>query len=56
MVLTIPKIKEFEEVTEPVIKWLNENCHPHVMVVITPDSALLAEGVTRIVNDKFIKD
>ena len=39
------KREEFEAVVRPVIKWLNENYHPHVMVAITPTDAQLMEGV-----------
>ena len=35
----------FEEVVRPVIKWLNENHHPHVTVIITPTDAQLFEGI-----------
>lgn len=48
---------EFEEVTRPVMKWLNENCHPHHKVVIGPDTAELLEGkvCTGRITD-YIKD
>lgn len=36
---------EFEAVTRPVIEWLNNNCHPHVSVIVTPTNAELLEGV-----------
>lgn len=36
---------EFEALSRPLIKWLNENCHPHVSVSITPTGAELHEGV-----------
>jgi hypothetical protein len=35
----------FETVTRPVIKWLCENHHPHVTVIITPTNAELLEGL-----------
>lgn len=37
--------KEFEALTRPVIEWLNNNCHPHVSVIVTPTNAELVEGV-----------
>ena len=45
--------QELEEVSRPVIKWLNETCHPHKMVVITSTRAELFEGVcnTRQIMD-----
>jgi len=56
MYLTDDQRKEFEKVTEPVIKWLNENCHPHVEVLIGPGRAELLEGVMVLTTDKYIKD
>jgi len=37
--------EEFEALTRPVIEWLNNNCHPHVSVIVTPTNAELLEGV-----------
>ena len=45
MILSKEKLKEFEEVARPLIKFLNDNCHPHVSVIITTTSAELLEGV-----------
>lgn len=36
--------QEFEDKTRAVIKWLNDNMHPHAKVIITPTSAELVEG------------
>jgi hypothetical protein len=38
------EIKDFESVVRPVIKYLCENHHPHVKVIITPTNAELMEG------------
>ena len=48
--------KEFEEVTRPVIKFLNDNCHPHVTVIISPTHAELTEGVCSFPTEDYIKD
>lgn len=45
MILPKDKQKEFEEITRPVIKWLNDNCHPHVVAHVDTTSAELFEGV-----------
>lgn len=37
--------KAFKEASLPMIKYLNENCHPHVTVIITPTGAELLEGL-----------
>lgn len=47
----------FEQVCRPVIKWLNDNQHPHVTVIITPTNAELTEGIQstgRIMD--YVKD
>lgn len=51
------KQEEFEELAGPMIKWLCENYHPHVSVIITPTSAELSEGLIslREITD-YIKD
>jgi hypothetical protein len=42
---TTPKeLKELEELSRPIMKWLNENFHPHVLVIIDPTRAQLVEG------------
>jgi protein involved in ribonucleotide reduction len=56
MIATKEQIEEFEKVTRPVIKWLNDNCHPHVGVVIDCGSAELHEGFCRITTEDYIKD
>ena len=56
MILSKDKIDEFQEAAKPLIKWLNENCHPHVTAVVECGSAELSEGVCRVVVEEFIKD
>ena len=43
--LTEQQRKEFEALARPLIKFLCENCHPHVTAIITPTNAELLEGV-----------
>ena len=50
------QFKEFEKVVKPVIKWLNENCHPHVEITIEPTRAELKEGIAAIKTMEFVKD
>lgn len=48
---------EFEKVARPLIKWLNENYHPHVTAIITPTSAELLEGIIGLPSiTDYIKD
>jgi len=44
------------KVTDPVIKFLNDNYHPHVTLIITNDRAELLEGLMSVRNDDHIKD
>lgn len=44
MSLTKQQREEFNKKVRPVIKWLNENYHPHVHVIITPTNAELSVG------------
>jgi len=45
MVLPENKRKEFEQTARPLIKFLNDNCHPHTQIIITPTNAEITEGV-----------
>ena len=45
MILTEQQRTEFEDVARPLIKFLCENCHPHVTVIVTPTNAELLEGM-----------
>ena len=50
------KIKEFMAHSEPLIKWLNDNCHPHTTIIIDPTSAQVFEGSIVYSTDKYLKD
>ena len=50
------KREEFEKVTRPVIEWLNANCHPHVVVIIEPTSAVLYEGEIAYTTHDYLRD
>ena len=49
------KQKEFKELTDKIIKFLNDNYHPHCKIIITTDSAELVEGIVCSFNNSFIK-
>ena len=48
MIFTKEQQAEFEALTRPLLKFLNDNCHPHVSVVVTTTTAELLEGVCSI--------
>jgi len=56
MTLTEQQRRDFEAVTRPVIKWLNDNCHPHVSAVIEPPRAELSEGVCAYPTTDYVRD
>ena len=56
MILNEIQRKQFEEAAKPLIKFLCENFHPHVMVIVDPTRAELLEGSCWIKCDEFIKD
>jgi len=47
---------EFTEAAEPLVKWLCENCHPHVYVIVDPIGAELVEGVMSVKIEEHLKD
>jgi hypothetical protein len=56
MILTKEQTDAFVEAARPLIKWLNENGHPHVRAIVELDGAALTEGIcSRTVAD-YIKD
>jgi len=46
--------KEFKTMTLPLIKWLRENHHPHMKIILTCTEAELVEGCISIVDDEYI--
>jgi hypothetical protein len=56
MILTDEQRAELEEASKPLIKFLAQNFHPHVKVIVDCGSAELLESSARIVNDEFIVD
>ena len=47
---------EFKALCDPLIKWLNDNFHPHVSVIVTPTSAELSSGETAYTTEAFLRD
>ena len=48
--------KEFEEAARPLIKFLNDKCHPHCSVIVDNESAELVEGVAVFRTEEYWKD
>ena len=45
-----------EEAAKPLMKFLCDNYHPHVKVIVEPNRAELLEGQMTVINNEFIKD
>jgi len=56
MKLSEEQKKEFETIVKPLIKFLNNNCHPHVSVIVDNCSAELLEGVCSYRTEEYWKD
>jgi hypothetical protein len=56
MILNKEQIDQFKEVSKPLVKWLNDNCHPHVKVIVEPSGAEILEGSAMVKIEEFIKD
>jgi hypothetical protein len=56
MILTNEQFDQLIKLTDPVIKFLNDNCPPHVTVIITTTDAELLEGVAVHYTNEDIKD
>jgi len=50
------KRKEFETLAKPLIKFLNDNFHPHHTAVFTPTSAEILEGQIAFYTEEFLHD
>lgn len=56
MILSAEKMLEMEKAAKSLVKFLCENCHPHVYVIVDPTSAELVEGISMVKIEEFIKD
>ena len=56
MILTNKQTDEMLEAAKPLIKWINENGHPHCTALVDTNSVELTEGVATRRTDEFIKD
>lgn len=55
MILTKDQQSELLEASKPLIKWLNDNCHPHVIALVDTGSVQITEGICIQHTDEFIK-
>lgn len=55
MILNKKQQDELLEASKPLIKWINENCHPHCEATVTSTSVELMEGIAGHHTDEFVK-
>lgn len=56
MITTEKQREEFEKVTRPVIKFLNDNFYPHTKVIVDFTTAELVEGLCSFRTEDYLKD
>ena len=47
---------EMLEAAKPLIKWMNENCHPHCAALVDQASVALSEGVATNRTEEYLRD
>lgn len=56
MTISKEKLDEMLEIAKPLIKWMNENCHPHCVAHVDQVSVILLEEIAGNKTTEFIKD
>lgn len=56
MTITSKQNQQMLESAKPLIKWMNENCHPHCTAHVTQDSVELLEGIANNRTEEFLTD
>lgn len=44
------------EAAKPLIKWLNDNCHPHCYAEVDNRRIVLTEGIATAGTEEFLRD
>jgi len=51
------RMQNLKKAAEPLLKYLNDNFHPHVTAIVTTTSVELMEGICSVPNIyDFVKD
>jgi len=56
MILSKEQIEKFNEASMPLIKYLAENHHPHVTVIVQSDRAEILESSATVLTREYIVD
>ena len=56
MILNNAQFAQMLEAAKPLIKWMNDNCHPHCTAQVDQVSVELVEGIATNRTEEFLKD
>ena len=56
MTLTNKQLDEMFEAAKPLIKWMNENGHPHCTALVDTTTIELVEGIAMNRTSEFVRD
>jgi len=56
MKITERQSEQMLEAAKPLIKWVNENCHPHCKIILDCTHVELLEGQAINQTTEFLKD
>lgn len=56
MILTEDQITQLEEASKPLVKFLCDNFHHHVYVIVNPTGVEMVQGIASVKIEEFIKD
>ena len=56
MTITEEQRKALLEAAKPLIKWLNENCHPHTYAHVDGNTVEIVEGIAKCRTDEYLRD
>lgn len=56
MILNLEQFRDMLEAAKPLIKWMNNNCHPHCVAHVDQVSVELVESIATNRTEEFCKD
>ena len=56
MTITKEQQEQMLEAAKPLIKWMNENCHPHFEAKVDCNTIVLTEGIATHRTDEYLRD
>ena len=55
MTITEEQLGSLLEAAKPLIKWMNENCHPHCSAHVNQNTVEITEGKGKTRTDEFLR-